>query len=160
MRLFLLISAIFLASLASAEELFRNPFWPQGYEGRRQPISAAPRYPTKPPPALREGADSAETTRRAAPKKALTGNDALWEAARLSLKVRDACRLDEGGTIRSSARINGRLYANGDLISITQGSHRFTWLLVEVSTNGTLRLKRVRLRDLSAEGDPSTSQGK
>jgi len=176
----------------------RNPFWPMGYEGVREPISphARPKPEpsadkageTPPRPALtaaekrareaeqvaaekaakeaaekaakekaeREAAERAEAERR---KREITG--AHWDAARAALKIGGRLKLrDDDAGRNSSVVINGKVYVDGDLISITHGSRRFTWRVEGLSDKGKLRLVRLRAKYLEKPGAAGTQSDK
>ena len=136
-------------TLIFAAMLLRNPFWPVGYEGEREEISAEARVTVK---ATAESKDETETaksqqeTRQKAMERSASRN---WVAARKSLRIGGTgfAKQPDGST-RSSVFINGRDYVDGDLVSVNFEDHRFTWKVTGLTGNGTLKLERVRSRPL------------
>jgi len=175
------LSAAFLllaATCLAAEERVRNPFWPQGFEGMRYPISAQPRYPTRPdsaleaallPPTLKPGETLKTVTNSigrvmqvvesenetnptdGAARTPQQVEDDQWKTARQLLHHANTLSFEEGGRRRQSVVINGRVYADGDLVSVNSEANRFTWIVRGVTTNGTLRVERLKKRMLSDE---------
>ena len=137
-------------ALVLAAMLLRNPFWPIGYEGEREEISAEARVTVKAPPAEvkeeTETAKSQQETRQKAMERSTSRN---WVAARKSLRIGGTVLAKEpDGSTRSSVFINGRDYVDGDLVSINFENHRFTWRVTGLTGTGTLKLERVRARPL------------
>lgn len=154
----------------------RNPFWPIGYEGRREVITAEVRVTAKKTEPDRK-AREVETAAAAAAKKARAEEEARaaeakaaaeraereriitpahWDAALRSLRIagRVKVRADDG-TERSSVMINGRAYADGDLVSFTHGRNRFTWRVANLTSGTSVRLDRVKARHLGGEAGPA-----
>ena len=136
-------------TLIFAAMLLRNPFWPVGYEGEREEISAEARVTVK---ATTESKDETETaksqqeTRQKAMERSASRN---WVAARKSLRIGGTVFAKQpDGSTRSSVFINGRDYVDGDLVSVNFEDHRFTWKVTGLTDNGTLKLERVRSRPL------------
>ena len=156
----------------------RNPFWPMGYEKVRE--KTPPHARQKPAPAEtplprpvisaaekerlaaekaaaekaakekaeKEAAERAEAERK---KRETTGSH--WDAARETLKFGGRVRLREDGVAtNSSVIINGKVYADGDLLSITHDSRRFTWRIEGLSDKNKLKLVRLRAKYIEQPG--------
>ena len=94
--------------------------------------------------AAKEAAARAEAERK---KREITG--AHWNAARAALKFGGRVKLREDDVYQnSSVVINGKVYADGDLVSFTHDSRRFTWRLDGLSDTNKLKLVRVRAKYL------------
>ena len=107
--------------------------------------------------AEREAAERAEAERK---KREITGTH--WDAARAALKIGGRVRLREGDEHgNSSVVINGKVYADGDLLSITHDSRRFTWRIEGLSDRNKLKLVRLRAKYLekSGEADKKSDKG-
>lgn len=146
-----------IAILLAATIPLRNPFWPIGFRGERESISEKPRIQVRPATetaseedtrtsvtaesiaAAREAADSTHSETR------------LWIAARKSLKIGGTMRTKDDNGSHQSVMINGRIYADGDLISMNHGGRRFTWKVKGLTEGGTLKLVRVKTRELEEE---------
>lgn len=140
--------------LLAATIPLRNPFWPVGYAGEREPISDKPRIEIK---TTAETATEEDTKTSVTAEAIAAANEAaddrqftskLWIAARKELKIGGTMRTrdDKGG--HQSVTINGRIYGDGDLISFNHEGRRFTWRVKGLTDGGTLKLVRVRVRDL------------
>ena len=133
-----------------AAMMLRNPFWPIGYEGEREEISAEPRVVVKAAPEAKdekeETARAQQETRQMIMERATSRN---WAAARKSLRIGGTvfARQPDGST-RSSVFINGRDYVDNDLVSVNFEGQRFTWRVTGLTGSGTLKLQRVRVRPL------------
>ena len=137
-------TAILFAAL-----LLRNPFWPIGYEGEREEISAEPRVAVKAVQETKEEDQTAraeQETRQRALEQATSRN---WIAARRTLRIGGPVFAKQpDGSTRSSVFINGRDYVDNDLVSVNCEGRRFTWRVTGLTDNGTLKLERVRARPL------------
>ena len=135
-----------------AAMLLRNPFWPIGYEGEREEISAEPRVAVKAAPEAKEETEETaraqQETRQMIMERATSRN---WAAARKSLRIGATvlARQPDGST-KSSVFINGRDYIDNDLVSVNFEGHRFTWRVTGLTGSGTLKLQRVRVRPLES----------
>ena len=140
------------AAFLSAAMMLRNPFWPIGYEGEREEISAEPRVVVKAAPEAKdekeETARAQHETRQMIMERATSRN---WAAARKSLRIGGTvfARQPDGST-RSSVFINGRDYVDNDLVSVNFEGQRFTWRVTGLTGSGTLKLQRVRVRPLES----------
>ena len=132
-----------------AAMLLRNPFWPIGYEGEREEISAEPRV------AVKAAAEAKEETQTARAQQETRQLDMAREASRNWIAARKSLRIggtvlarQPDGSMRSSVFINGRDYIDNDLVSVNFEGHRFTWRVTGLTGSGTLKLQRVRVRPL------------
>ena len=173
----------------------RNPFWPMGYEGERETISANARPKPKPKPApAKAGAKApppvtvAERAAKAAAEKAakeaaekaakekaaqeaaaraeaerkkreITGSH--WEAAKKALVFGGRVKVREDDVLQNtSVVINGKVYADGDLISFTHNSRRYTWRVEGLSEKNKLKLVRVRAKYIEKPGESGKKSDK
>lgn len=139
----------------------RNPFWPIGYEGKRESITSEVRVVPKKPEQIQKERESVSAKVRAAAAEAAAKaraeaaerekivTEEQWTAAYKSLRIggRVRAKVDDGHET-SSVIINGKTYGDGDLISVTQGKNRFTWRLRGLTDGKTVRLDRVAARHL------------
>lgn len=143
-----------LAILAAAMAV-RNPFWPIGYEGTREVISAEPTVEVKAAPA----ADDDTATAAMAARSSAAVLPRHWMEARKSLKIGGTVVVtDPDGASRQCVMINGLAYDNGDLISTNHNGRRFTWRVEGLTEGATVRLKRVRARLLEGEETPKETK--
>ena len=106
--------------------------------------------------AEKEAAERAEAERK---KREITG--AHWDAARAALKFAGRVKLREGdANENSSVVINGKVYADGDLLSITHDSRRFTWRVEGLSGKSKLKLVRIRAKYLEKPGEADKKSDK
>ena len=106
--------------------------------------------------AEKEAAERAEAERK---KREITG--AHWDAARAALKFAGRVKLREGdASENSSVVINGKVYADGDLLSITHDSRRFTWRVEGLSGKSKLKLVRIRAKYLEKPGEADKKSDK
>ena len=106
--------------------------------------------------AEKEAAARAEAERK---KREITG--AHWDAARAALKFGGRVKLREGDEhANSSVVINGKVYADGDLISITHDSRRFTWRVEGLSDKSKLKLVRIRAKYIEKPGEAGRKSDK
>ena len=98
--------------------------------------------------AAKEAAARAEAERK---KREITS--AHWEAAKKALVVGGRVKLREDDVLQNtSVVINGKVYADGDQISFTHDSRRFTWRVEGLSDKNKLKLVRVRAKYLEKPG--------
>lgn len=98
--------------------------------------------------AAKEAAARAEAERK---KREITSDH--WAAARAALKFGGRVKLRDDDAIQStSVVINGKVYSDGDYISITHDSRRFTWRVHGLTDTNTLKLVRVRAKYLEKPG--------
>ena len=89
----------------------------------------------------REAAEQAEADR----KREVTSED--WKKAMKSLKIGNpAVITTQDGKTRSTISINGNIYGDGDLMSVTYDSIRFTWRIKGLAGGEKLKLERLRAR--------------
>ena len=133
----------------------RNPFWPIGYEGVKEEISAEPKVEvhvsaTETDDTATAGAE-AQAAEQAA-RAAQVVSSRTWAEARKTLRISGTTTVtDAKGRKRQSVIINGLTYGNGDLISINHEGHRFTWRVQGLTEGATLRLTRLRVKDVEDE---------
>lgn len=177
-------------SAKPAEQGVRNPFWPIGYEGVRETISPEVRAMPTPvtnvvktateraadakaaaakaaadkaaaEKAAKEKAEREAAARAEAERKKREITSAHWSAARATLKFGGRVKLREDDAIQStSVVINGKVYADGDYVSITHDSRRFTWRVDGLTDHGTLKLVRVRAKYIEKPGDAGKQSSK
>ena len=161
----------------------RNPFWPMGYEGERETISPNARPKPKPKPASAKAGGAkppppvtaAERAAKAAAEKAAKEaaaraeaerkkreiTSAHWEAAKKALVFGGRVKLREDDVLQNtSVVINGKVYADGDQISFTHDSRRFTWRVEGLSDKNKLKLVRVRAKYLEKPGEAGKKSDK
>ena len=137
----------------------RNPFWPIGYEGIKEEISAEPKVEIRAPAAPEtDDTATAGAVAQAAAQAALAAqvvSSRTWAEARRTLRITGTTTVtDAKGRKRQSVIINGHTYGNGDLISINHEGHRFTWCVQGLTEGATLRLIRLRVKDIDdTKGD-------
>ena len=106
--------------------------------------------------AEKEAAARAEAERK---KREITSDH--WTAARATLKFGGRVKLREDDAIQNtSVVINGKVYSDGDYISITHDSRRFTWRVEGLTDHGTLKLVRVRAKYIEKPGDAGKQPSK
>ena len=129
----------------------RNPFWPIGYEGVREEISAEPKIEVAAQPGG-EGEDTA--TAAALARNAQVISPHHWAAARKTLRITGSATVTaKTGTKRHGVIINGLTYGDGDLISVNHEGRRFTWRIQGLTEGATLKLVRVRAKDIEEDED-------
>ena len=137
------------AVLVASAILLRNPFWPIGYEGEREAISAEPRVAVKAAPEPKEEVQTAKSQQETRQREMKRDTSRNWVAARKTLRIGGTVLAKQpDGSTRSSVFINGRDYVDNDLVSINHDGHRFTWRVTGLTEKGTLKLERVRSRPL------------
>ena len=149
------------ALLLVAAIAVRNPFWPIGWEGTREPIQADPVVEVE----VAQQADGDDTaTAAVAAALAKTSREVSnrsWIEAKKTLRVSGTTVVKApDGTSRQSLIINNLIYGDGDLISTNHDGHRFTWRVKRLTDGGTLKLVRVRARELEEnELNEASSKG-
>lgn len=153
-----------LSLLVAATIPLRNPFWPIGFEGEREPISEKPRIEVKTAP---ETASEEDTRTSVTAESIAAYNESeddqkfvtkLWISARKALKIGGTMRTQDEKGSHQSVTINGRIYADGDLISFNHEGRRFTWRVKNLTEGGTLKLIRVRVREIEEEDAEKESE--
>ena len=136
----------------------RNPFWPIGHDGVKETISAEPKIVIAADSDETAAADTAtapanahDAAPTAAPAAhAVSSSD--WAKARRTLRISGTTTVtDRQGGKRYSVIINGLTYGNGDLISINYNGRRFTWRVQGLKEGGTVKLVRLRAKELTDE---------
>ena len=129
----------------------RNPFWPIGHEGVKETISTEPKVE------IAAASESDDTTTAGAEAQAAAQakvaaqvvSSRTWVEARKTLRISGTTTMtDANGRKRHSVIINGLTYGDGDLISANHEGHRFTWRVQGLTEGATLRLIRIRAKDL------------
>lgn len=106
--------------------------------------------------AAKEAAERAEAERK---KREITGTH--WDAARAALKFGGRVKLrEDDANENSSVVINGKVYADGDLLSITHDSRRFTWRVEGLSGKSKLKLVRIRAKYIEKPGEAGKKSDK
>jgi len=106
--------------------------------------------------AAQEAAARAEAERK---KREITGSH--WEAAKKALVFGGRVKLREDDVLQNtSVVINGKVYADGDQISFTHDSRRFTWRVEGLSDKNKLKLVRVRAKYLEKPGEAGKKSDK
>ena len=139
------------AAIVFAAMLLRNPFWPIGYEGEREEISAEPRVSVKAAAETKDETQTAKAQQETRQLDMARETSRNWAAARKSLRIGGTVLAKQpDGSMRSSVFINGRDYVDNDLVSVNLDGHRFTWRVTGLTGSGTLKLQRVRVRPLES----------
>lgn len=130
--------------LLAAAIAVRNPFWPIGYDGVREAISAEPTVEVQ---SAATAADDETATAATAARSSQTVSDRHWIDARKTLKVGGVVVVTDGdGKKHQCVMINGLAYGDGDFISVNHGNRRFTWRVRGLTEGATLKLVRVRAK--------------
>ena len=136
----------------------RNPFWPIGYIGEREAISDKPKIEVK---TTAESANEEDTKTAVNAESIAAAEEAddnqygnrLWIQARKALKIGGTMRTKDKEGSHQSVMINGKIYADGDLISMNLDGKRYTWKVKNLTEGGTLKLQRIKCRDLEEADD-------
>ena len=124
----------------------RNPFWPIGFEGEREIISAEPKVDVS---VATAPTDEDTATAGAVARSSQTISDRHWSEARKTLKTSGITVVTgQDGTRRQCIMLNGLAYGDGDLISVNHGDHRFTWRVKGLTSKDTIKLVRVRVKEI------------
>ena len=147
--------------LAAAGMALRNPFWPVGWDGEREVISPEPRFSPKAEGQQEREDDDVKTGLEATSSEEgmLQGNfeNRLWIAAKKQLKFDGSTiRTTDAGKSRQAVTINGRVYCDGDLVSVNFNSMRFTWRVKSLTESRTMKLQRVRVRRIDDADEDKT----
>ena len=141
-----------LPFLAVATVAVRNPFWPIGYEGAKEVISAEPKVEVQAAAPETDDTATAGAVAQAAEQAALAAqvvSSRTWAEARKTLRISGTTTVTApNGHKRYSAIINGLTYGDGDLISVNHKGHRFTWRVQGLTEGATLRLVRLRAKEI------------
>lgn len=137
------------AILLAATIAVRNPFWPIGYEGVREVISAEPIAEVK---GITATAEEDTATAVMAAQSSQSVSTRHWVEARKGLRIGGTVVItDKDGKKRQCIMINGLAYGDGDLISVNHGGRRFTWRVQGLTNGATIKLKRVRAKRIDDE---------
>ncbi len=145
-----------LSILLVATIPLRNPFWPVGYHGEMEPIVDTITVQSTTETASEEEAKTSAAEAAAAIAAAAAAHEEdesvelerRWVRARKSLRLGGTMKVGGEAGMRQSVTINGNVYGDGDLVSINHDGYRFTWRVQKLTNNKTLRLIRVRAREL------------
>lgn len=149
------------AILILAAIAVRNPFWPIGYEGVREVISAEPVVEVKNTTTTTEEDTATAAMAAMAAQSSQTISARQWVEARKSLRISGLVIVTENdGTKRQCAMINGLAYGDGDLISTNHNGRRFTWRVEGLTKGATIKLKRVRAKKIDDEPAPTEQKNK
>ena len=143
-------------TLLLAAVAVRNPFWPIGYEGEKEAISAEPKVEVAAPVTVEvDDTATAGAAAQAAAQAALAAQKISahnWAEARKTLRISGTTTItDAKGQKRYSAIINGLTYGDGDLISVNHKGHRFTWRVQGLTEGASLRLVRLRVKEIDED---------
>ena len=141
--------------------LLRNPFWPIGYEGEREEISAEARVTEKapPPPEPKEEVQTAKSQQETIQREMARATSRNWIAARKTLRIGGTLRAKKpDGTTESCVYINGKVYADNDEVSANHNGRSYTWRVTGLTENGTLKLERVRARPIENSSPKGTKK--
>lgn len=124
----------------------RNPFWPIGFAGELEVISADPIVDVK---ATASSSEDETATAGAAARSSQTVSDRHWSEARKTIKTGGITVVTgQDGKRRQCIMLNGLAYGDGDLISINHNGHRFTWRVKGLTNRDTIKLVRVRVKTI------------
>jgi len=126
--------------LAAATAPLRNPFWPIGHAGAPEVITDEVRVVIQAP--VQKEEEQPVVQPEPEQKEVTPSDDELWKNARKSLKFGGKMKVGN----KYAVTINGKIYKDGNFVSVTVDEKRFTWR-IEVSDNGSLHLRRIRMRD-------------
>lgn len=122
----------------------RNPFWPIGFEGEREIISAEPKVDVS---VATAPTDEDTATAGAVARSSQTISDRHWSEARKTLKTSGITVVTgQDGTRRQCIMLNGLAYGDGDLVSVNHNGRRFTWRVQGRTEKDTVKLVRVRAK--------------
>lgn len=124
----------------------RNPFWPIGFEGEREIISAEPKVDVS---VATAPTDEDTATAGAVARSSQTISDRHWSEARKTLKTSGITVVTgRDGTRRQCIMLNGLAYGDGDLVSVNHNGRRFTWRVKGLTEKDTIKLVRVRAKTI------------
>ena len=124
----------------------RNPFWPIGFEGEREIISAEPKVDVS---VATAPTDEDTATAGAVARSSQTISDRHWSEARKTLKTSGITIVTgKDGTRRQCVMLNGLAYGDGDLVSVNHNGRRFTWRVKGLTEKDTVKLIRVRAKTI------------
>ena len=124
----------------------RNPFWPIGFEGEREIISAEPKVDVS---VATAPTDEDTATAGAVARSSQTISDRHWSEARKTLKTSGITVVTgQEGTRRQCIMLNGLAYGDGDLVSVNHNGRRFTWRVKGLTEKDTVKLVRIRAKTI------------
>ena len=124
----------------------RNPFWPIGFEGEREIISAEPKVDVS---VTTTPTDEDTATAGAVARSSQTISDRHWSEARKTLKTSGITVVTgQDGTRRQCIMLNGLAYGDGDLVSVNHNGRRFTWRVKGLTEKDTVKLVRIRAKTI------------
>ena len=124
----------------------RNPFWPIGFEGEREIISAEPKVDVS---VATAPTDEDTATAGAVARSSQTISDRHWSEARKTLKTSGITVVTgQDGTRRQCIMLNGLAYGDGDLVSVNHNGRRFTWRVKGLTEKDTIKLVRIRAKTI------------
>ena len=124
----------------------RNPFWPIGFDGEREIISAEPKIDVS---VATTPTDEDTATAGAVARSSQTISDRHWSEARKTLKTSGITVVTgQDGTRRQCIMLNGLAYGDGDLVSVNHNGRRFTWRVKGLTEKDTVKLVRVRAKTI------------
>ena len=124
----------------------RNPFWPIGFEGEREIISAEPKVDVS---VATAPTDEDTATAGAVARSSQTISDRHWSEARKTLKTSGITVVTgQDGTRRQCIMLNGLAYGDGDLVSVNHNGRRFTWRVKGLTEKDTVKLVRIRAKTI------------
>ena len=111
--------------------------------------------------AAREKAEKEAAARAEAERKRREITGSHWDAARAALSFGGRMKFREEDELQNtSVVINGKVYSNGDLVSFTHDSRRFTWRYDGLSDQNKLKLTPVRAKYLEKPGEAGKKSDK
>lgn len=129
------------ADAAAREAAARKAAAKAAAEAREAAAKAAAAKEAAAKAAAERAAQEAEAER----KREISGED--WKNAMKSLKIGNpAVVTTQDGRTRSTVNINGNIYGDGDLMSVTHDGIRFTWRVKGLAGGEKLKLERLRAR--------------
>ena len=124
----------------------RNPFWPIGFDGEREIISAEPKVDVS---VATAPTDEDTATAGAVARSSQTISERHWSEARKTLKTSGITVVTgQNGTRRQCIMLNGLAYGDGDLVSVNHNGRRFTWRIKGLTEKDTVKLVRVRAKTI------------
>lgn len=111
--------------------------------------------------AAREKAEKEAAARAEAERKKREITEAHWAAAKKALVFGGYMKLREAGVRECmSIVINGHVYVDGDLVSVTHDSRRYTWRIEGLSDKNRLKLARIGAEYLEKPGEAGKKSDK
>ena len=124
----------------------RNPFWPIGFDGEREIISAEPKVDVS---VATAPTDEDTATAGAVARSSQTISERHWSEARKTLKTSGITVVTgQDGTRRQCIMLNGLAYGDGDLVSVNHNGRRFTWRIKGLTEKDTVKLVRIRAKTI------------